>query len=41
MVTAAADSNDGVFTKRAPQEALRSLADVIGVLIELFELAES
>jgi transcriptional regulator with GAF, ATPase, and Fis domain len=39
VLTAAADTNDGAFTKRANQEALRSLADGVGTLVELFDLA--
>jgi hypothetical protein len=40
-LTAASDTNDGAFTKRANREALRSLSDTVGVLVELFALAET
>lgn len=40
VLTAAANTNDGAFSKRANQEALRSLADGVGALVELFDLAD-
>lgn len=34
-------TDDGALEKRANQEALRSVADAVGVLVVLFDLAES